>query len=150
MRSHPSGTQSSNTARKGGVVYTIPMQLYVFGNPMLPQDAGPLTLLPALRAALPQATFTTLDPNEEWDVPTHMHVIDTVVNLTEPRVFHDLTSFMAAPRMTCHDFDAYANLTLMHKLGKLTGVTIYGLPPHPHEARAVSWLKQAIIEEYRD
>ena len=124
------------------------MQLYVFGNPMLPEDAGPLALLPVLRAALPEATFTALDPNEEWNVPTHMHVIDTVVNLRTPRVFHDLDSFMAAPRMTCHDFDAYANLSLMHKLGKLTGATIYGLPPHPQEEQTISWLTQAILKEH--
>ncbi len=92
-------------------------------------DSGPLRLLPALRATFPDVSFETLDPNEEWDVPRHMHIIDTVVGIDTITVFNGLEHFMKAPRMTCHDFDAYANLLLLRKLGKIDDVTIIGVPP---------------------
>jgi hypothetical protein len=104
-------------------------RVFVFGNPDIEIDAVAVRLLPALRAAFPEISFEVLDPNEEWDVPAHMLIIDTVVNIDEITVFHDLKRFLAAPRLTCHDFDAYANLMLMLKLKKITAVTIIGLPP---------------------
>lgn len=115
-------------------------QLFIFGNPDLPADSLPLRLLPALRGAFPRTEFITLDPNEDWDAPSHMYIIDTVVGLTEPTVFTDLGAFVAAPRLTCHDFDAYANLLLLKKLGKLEHVTIYGLPPLYGESEVLAWL----------
>ncbi len=120
------------------------MQVFVFGNPDLPADSLPLRLVPSLAAAFPQIEFATLDPNEDWDVPSHMHIIDTVAGLSEPAVFTDLGAFVAAPRLTCHDFDAYANLLLLKKLGKLTAVTIYGLPPEYDQNHAFVWLRERL------
>jgi hypothetical protein len=121
--------------------------VFVFGNPDLPFDSLPLRLLPALREALPDVSFEVLDPNEEWDVPPHMLVVDTVVNLTEPQAIRGLDAFMSAPRMTCHDFDAYANLMFMKKLGKVHDVTVLGLPPRYDEKACISWLTEQIDKE---
>ncbi len=106
------------------------MEIFVFGNPIVETDSLPITLLPALREQFSGVTFTTLDPNENWNVPRHMYIIDTVVGIEEPRVFETLEGFMASPRVSCHDFDAYANIMLMKKLGKIDGVTIVGVPPN--------------------
>jgi len=116
-------------------VYTRGMHqhIFVFGNPDISNDALPLQLLPTLQARFPDVIFRVLDPNEEWDVPTHMIVLDTVINLDTVTTFQSLDVFMTAPRMTCHDFDAYANLMLLKKLGIISGVTVIGLPPHPFE-----------------
>jgi len=122
------------------------MQVFVFGNPDIEIDALPVRLMPALREALPDATFTALDPNEDWSVPAHMLIIDTVVGIDEPRVFPGLDQFMRAPRLTCHDFDAYANLMLLKKLGKINDTTIFGLPPGIAEDAARAWLIQALKE----
>jgi hypothetical protein len=104
------------------------MTVYVFGNPDLAMDALPLRLIPALQREFPTFSFVTLDPNEDWDVPSHMLILDTVVGISAVTVFTDLSAFVQAPRLTCHDFDAYANLLLMKKLGKIDGVTIVGVP----------------------
>lgn len=116
------------------------MQIFVFGNPDIVMDSLPLTLMPKLAEALPEHTFVNLDPNEDWDVPRHMVIIDTVVGLEEPRVFEGLDHFMKAPRMTCHDFDAYANLLLLKKLGKIDDTIILGLPPGYSPENAIPWL----------
>lgn len=105
------------------------MRIFVFGNPDISMDSGPLRLLPHLRMTFPEVSFETLDPNEEWEVPRHMTIIDTVVGIDAVTVFQGLDHFMKAPRMTCHDFDAYANLLLLQKLGKIEDVTIIGVPP---------------------
>lgn len=119
-------------------------KVFVFGNPDIAMDSLPLLLLPELREQFPDIEFVTLDPNEDWDVPPHMIIIDTVVGITAPRVFHGLDDFAAAPRMSCHDFDAYANLQLMHKVGEIGTVTILGVPPTLEKENALEWLTQEL------
>ncbi len=122
-------------------------RIFVFGNPDLPIDSLPVRLLPALHEALPDVSFEMLDPNEEWDMPEHPFIIDTIVNLPEPQIVRGLSAFVAAPRMTCHDFDAYANLLFLKKLGKITDVTVFGVPPRYNEAQLVTWLERELRNE---
>ncbi len=116
------------------------MRIFLFGNPDLDMDALPIRLIPRLQKMFPSVAFISLDPNEEWDVPKHMVIIDTVVGSTEVTVFHDLHAFMQTPRVTCHDFDAYTNLQLLLRIGAIEGVTIIGLPPTLTEDTACSAL----------
>ncbi len=102
--------------------------IYVFGNPDIEIDSLPIKLLPELKKEFPKITFTILDPNEEWNVDKNMIIIDTVVGIKEITVFNDLSSFISAPRMTCHDFDAYSNLMFTIKLKKIDSVKIIGVP----------------------
>jgi len=100
-----------------------------------------------MRESFPKVSFEVLDPNEEWSVPEHMHIIDTVVNLSQPMVIRGLDAFMSAPRMTCHDFDAYANLLFLRKLGKINDVTVFGLPPQYNEHGCMQWLNEQLRKE---
>lgn len=122
------------------------MTIFIFGNPELSEDSLPLRLLPNLHRRLPDVKFEVKDPNEEWDVPEELTIIDTVVGIPEPRLFHSLDDFAAAPRLTAHDFDAYANLRLLQKLGRLKKIRIIGLPPAcgPDQAleKTVGFLKE--------
>lgn len=120
------------------------MTVYVFGNPDLAADALPLRLLPQLQERLPEVSFTVVDPHEEWEVPTNLIVLDTVVGIKGVTVFDDLASFQAAPRVTLHDFDALANLRLLRKLGKLKAVKIIGVPPTIAEDRALQQITSAL------
>ena len=104
------------------------MTVFVFGNAALEQDSLPLRILPDLETRLPGVSFQVLDPNEEWDVPKDMIVIDTVMGIKDITVFDGLEQFSAAPRVSLHDFDAYANLRLLSKLGKLKNIKIIGVP----------------------
>jgi hypothetical protein len=120
------------------------MHIFVFGNPDIEMDSLPITLLPKLEEQFPTHTFTVLDPNEEWDVPKDMLIIDTVVGIDTVTVFENLTSFLKAPRVTCHDFDAYANLQFLMKLKKIDSVRIIGIPPHLSEEEALRELTKLI------
>jgi hypothetical protein len=122
-----------------------PMIVYVFGNPDLPADSLPLRILPELEKKFPQVQFVVKDPNEEWDVPEELTVIDTVEGIKDVTVFHDLTKFAAAPRVTMHDFDALANLRYLQKLGKIKKVTIIGIPSSVPENEALQ--KVAVLLE---
>lgn len=104
------------------------MDIWIFGNTDLPQDALPLQLLPELQKEFPHDRFVVRDPNEEWVLPNQLIIIDTVVGLKHVRVFHDLTSFKASPRVTMHDFDAFTNLLWLEKMHKLPPLTIIGVP----------------------
>ncbi len=105
------------------------MTIYIFGNPDLPMDALPVRLVPQLQAKFPQHQFFVKDPNEEWNVPEKLIVIDTVKGIDQVIVFKDLSKFEAAPRVSIHDFDALTQLRLLQKIGKLKEVTIIGVPP---------------------
>ncbi|MDD5109744.1 MAG: hypothetical protein PHI63_00835 [Patescibacteria group bacterium] len=117
------------------------MEIFVFGNPDLPGDALPLQLLPKLRQQFPTVQFQVVDPNEEWAVPERLVVLDTVVGVDRVTVFSDLKKFVPAPNVTLHDFDAYANLRYLQKLGHIKEVLIIGVPPAAdpeHTFRAVT------------
>jgi hypothetical protein len=121
-------------------------QVFVFGNPDLEMDSLPVKLLPELRSAFPKASFEPLDPNEDWNVPRDMLVIDTVVGLKEVQVFTDMSAFMAAPRVTCHDFDAYANLLFLKKLKKIDSTTIVGIPAGIPKETLLPELHKALLK----
>jgi len=104
--------------------------IYLFGNQDLEMDSLPIRLIPELQKEFPETDFVVLDPNEEWNVPEEMIIIDTVVGIKEITVFEDLEHFDAAPKLTCHDFDAFFNLRILKKLGKLRKIKIIGVPPH--------------------
>jgi hypothetical protein len=102
--------------------------VFIFGNPDLEIDSLPVKMMPKLRQTFPDISFEIKDPNEEWDVPEELTVIDTVMGLDEVTVFNDLESFDSSPRLTMHDFDALANLKYLKKLGKLKRIKIIGVP----------------------
>ena len=103
--------------------------IYIFGNPDLPADSLPLKILPELRNKFPQLQFEVKDPNEEWDVPEELTIIDTVEGIEKVTIFDDLAKFVRVPRLTLHDFDALSNLLYLQKLGKLKKIKIIGLLP---------------------
>ena len=120
------------------------MTVFVFGNPDLAQDSLPIKLLPRLSAALPEIKFIAVDPNEEWGATGDITIIDTVINIDEPRVFNDLGYFTPPPRLTMHDFDAYTNLKFLKKIGKVSSVKIIGIPPNFPEDRALDFIITAL------
>ncbi|MBU6426920.1 hypothetical protein KGQ27_01640 [Patescibacteria group bacterium] len=112
--------------------------IFVFGNPDFVPDSLPLKILPRLQISFPAIQFEVKDPNEEWNVPEELMVIDTAVGIDKITVFHSLDDFAPAPRVSMHDFDALANLRFLKKLGKLRKVTIIGVPSNLSEDDAVN------------
>jgi hypothetical protein len=98
----------------------------------------------------PEVEFTVLDPIEEWDIPPHMVIIDTVVGIPAVMVFRDLSAFAASAHVSVHDFDAYANLRLLKKLGKLGELTIIGVPDTLDEDVALKDVGSCLRETLRD
>lgn len=121
----------------------------MFGNPDLKMDSLPLRILPRLREKFATVEFETVDPNEEWEVPEDLVIIDTVLGIKEPGIFVDLKSFRPAPSLSLHDFDAYANLRWLQKLGKISRVTIYGLPVDVTEDEAVEFINESLRLSYK-
>lgn len=122
------------------------MTVYVFGNPDLPQDALPIRILDQLRQRFPNVHFEEKDPNEEWALPEHLIVVDTVHGIENVTVFNGLESFTSSPRVSMHDFDALTQLRFMQKLGKLGEVTVIGIPPSMDEDTALREVV-AILEQ---
>ena len=108
---------------------TTKKTVYIFGNPDLAVDSLPIRLIPQLQKENPDFTFILKDPNEEWDVPEEMLIIDTAINAKKVTIFKDLKSFMTGPRLSMHDFDALSNLLFLEKLGRLKKIKIIAVPP---------------------
>lgn len=123
------------------------MIIYVFGNPDLKFDSLPIKILPELQKKFPNIKFKIKDPNEEWDFSeSHLCVIDTVIGIKKVAVFNDISVFEKKPAISLHDFDLYANLILMKKLGKFTGCIIIGVPPDYAEKKAYKELTDKILK----
>lgn len=118
------------------------MKIFVFGNPDLKFDSLPVLIIPKLEKILPEHIFTNVDPNEEWDIPENLYIIDTVHGIKNPMIFNNLLTFKRSPNVTMHDFDAYANLRLLQKIGKIKNVKIFGIPPGISEKEATDFLEK--------
>lgn len=138
------------------------MIIFVFGNQDFPQDSLPLRILPKLKKVFPKIEFRVQDPNEEWDVPEELIIIDTILDIKEITLFDNLDYFAKSPNISLHDFDALSNLLYLQKLGKIgnpvrsktpqtsadsaspnrtsNGIKIIGLPPTMSEEKAVTEL----------
>lgn len=123
------------------------MQIYVFGNEDLEMDSLPLKILPELKKLFPEIDFVTKDPNEDWDDVGDITIIDTVVGITDVKVFDTLKDFIRAPRFSLHDFDAYTNLLMLEKLGKIKKVTIIGISPSIPQQKTIEEIEDIIKNE---
>jgi len=120
--------------------------IFIFGNPELEMDSLPLKILPELQSAFPSIHFEIKDPNEEWDVPEKLTIIDTVIGIKKVTVFDNLDSFDISPHLTMHDFDALANLKYLKKLGKLKKIKIVGVPSDMSEKKAIGGIKKCRLD----
>ena len=117
-----------------------PMTILIFGKPDLLQDSVPLKILPRLSKQFPKIEFKVIDPNEDWSIPEDITVIDTVINIKEPKIFSDIESFSLPPRLTMHDFDALTNMKYLKKIGKIKKIKIIGIPPEMPEDTVLEFL----------
>ncbi len=124
------------------------MTVFVFGNPDLPEDSLPIRLLPKLKKRFSDIDFQIKDPNEDWDIPEEMVVIDTVTGIDRVTVFSDLEHFASAPRLTMHDFDLGSYLKYLKKLGKLKNIKIIGVPPTLAESEALDQVATTLSRSF--
>jgi ADP-heptose:LPS heptosyltransferase len=117
-------------------------EIWVFGNPDLKNDSLPFKILPSLKKHFPDTDFVIKDPNEEWDLPKNLTIIDTVHGLEKITVFTSLDQFANVPRLSMHDFDLLTNLRWLDKINKLPPFTIIGLPPNMSQKKSA----QAVIK----
>jgi len=103
-------------------------KIFVFGNEDLEEDNLPLRILPKLQEKFPEIDFEIKDPNEEWEIPEELIILDTAVGIKEITIFDSLEKFSKAPRVGMHDFDALTNLRYLQKLGKIRKIKIIGIP----------------------
>lgn len=113
------------------------MIVYIFGNPDLKIDSLPIRILPKLKKNFPHIDFQTKDPNEDWDIPKKLVIIDTVLGIEKIKIFTDLDKFSVTRRVSLHDFDLGAELSYLKKLGKIKKIKIIGIPPSVKESKAV-------------
>ena len=112
-------------------------QVWLFGNPDFAPDALPLRLQTDLQKNLPNFDFIVKDPNEEWDLPPKLIIIDTVQGLDKITTFTSLDQFQKTPNITVHDFDLLTNLQWLAKLKKLPPFLIIGLPADVNKTEAL-------------
>lgn len=116
------------------------MKIFVFGNIDLEIDNLPLRILPELCNKFPEIEFVVKDPNEEWEVPEELIVLDTAVGIKEVTIFESLEKFSKVPRVGVHDFDALTNLRFLQKLGKIKKIKIIAVPQDMSEKEAITIL----------
>ncbi|MEK7583631.1 MAG: hypothetical protein AAB490_00155 [Patescibacteria group bacterium] len=104
-------------------------QVSVFGNPDLPADAMPVSLLPELRKRFPDIEFIHQDPNEDCTPPeSPWIIIDTVKGIPGVRLITDADLIQVKKRLTLHDYDLGMHLTLLKKIYPKLQLRIIGIP----------------------
>src|SRR3989344_6920703 len=104
------------------------MKVYIVGNPLVKVDSLPFKLLPKLRKEFPEVRFEEADPTENFIPENDSIIIDTVVGIDHVRLFTDLDEFVPFSSVSAHDYDLGLHLQLLKKLGKITSVSILGIP----------------------
>lgn len=107
------------------------MIIYLFGNPLLPNDSLPIKWKGRLREAFPEIIFEIVDPNENFPAigERNLVILDTVIGIKKP-VILDLDNFEKNKKspISPHDYDLLMHLLLLKKLKKIDNVMIIGVP----------------------
>lgn len=122
------------------------MKVFVFGNIDLREDSLPLKILPKLKEKFPDIQFEVKDPNEEWEVPEELIVLDIIIGIKEVTVFDNLKKFSKVPRVGMHDFDALTNIRYLWKLGKIKKIKIIGVPSNMKKVKAIEKIGKILIK----
>lgn len=112
-------------------------KVFIFGNEDLKEDNLPILILPELQEKFPKIKFEIKDPNEEWEIPDELIILDTAVGIKEITIFDNLKNFSKTPRVGIHDFDALTNLKFLQKLGKIGEVKVIAVPLDIQKSKAL-------------
>ncbi len=123
------------------------MKIFVFGNPDLAFDSLPLQILPELEQRFPEIEFKTKDPNEEFEIPEELVIMDTVEGIDNVMLFENLKRFADHPHVSLHDFDLWSQLKYLQKLGKLKKIKIIGIPPDIARGEALKTVEALIAQQ---
>ena len=104
------------------------MKIYIVGNPMVTEDSLPYVLRPFLVERFPDISIEEADPNENFVPEDGSIIIDTVLGISDVRLFENIDAFMITKSVSPHDYDLGFHLQLLKKLHKITAVKILGLP----------------------
>lgn len=108
------------------------MNVYVFGNEDVHDDAAALKAADYLKQRVTNIHFIPVQPND--DVPFagegHVVIMDTMTGIETIAVVDEkkIDSLILPPRSTVHDFDLGFQLAYLKKIGKLKKVTIICIP----------------------
>lgn len=113
------------------------MKILVFGNEAFDFDSLPIRILPELKKRFPFIEFEIKDPNEEFEIPEELIVLDTIQGIDDAMIFTELSDLAGHANISLHDFDLFSNLMFLKKLGKLKKIKIIGVPPSISETEAI-------------
>ena len=126
------------------------MKIYITGNSIVPEDNGPIMLMPKLMELLPECEYIKADPTENFIPEDGSLIVDTVTGIERIQLFDDIYQFSSVQHVSMHDFDLSFHLRFLDKLHKLARVQIIGIPQYyatESAAREVADLIRTVIKE---
>lgn len=107
------------------------MNIYVFGNPLVPEDSLAVKLIPDLQKRFPKTKFIHADPNENFppEDEKDLIILDTIKGVKKTTVFNldDIAVNNKSP-ISPHDYDLGIHLLLLKKMKKINYAVIIGVP----------------------
>lgn len=110
------------------------MKIYVFGNPLVPEDSQPLKFIDELSKTFPQVVFKIVDPNENFPPKEEkdLVILDTVKGIKEPMILYlddfDPPVGRKKTLISPHDYDLLFHLLLLKKLKRIKKVIFLCVP----------------------
>ena len=106
-------------------------KIYIFGNPLIPEDSIPFRFIDRLKQVFPTIQFEVADPNESFppENEKNLVIIDTVKGIKKP-ILLNLDNFekQAKTPISPHDYDLLFHLLLLKKMKKIDSVKVIGIP----------------------
>lgn len=108
------------------------MKIYIFGNEDLPEDNIAINFAKNAKKDFKDLEFVFVKPNEDlpFNNEEEVVIVDVVMGITDITIIdsNDIDLLQLPPRSSAHDFDLAFQLKYLKKLGKISEVTIIGIP----------------------
>lgn len=108
------------------------MKVYVLGNRDISIDNIAYKVAKKLEGKIPNVRFVIVKPNEDLPLVDQRNVIilDVVQGIKEVTLIDEdnLAKLVISKSVTAHDYDLGFQLKYLKKLGRLSKVTVIGLP----------------------
>ena len=118
-------------------------KIYVFGNPIVPEDSLAVDIARELEKELKDIEFVYIDPNEEIH-EKDVVILDVARGIKEVSLIKDLDQLETGKKVSLHDFDIAFSLKLMKKIGLVENITIIAIPMNYNLKKACEETKRYV------
>lgn len=119
------------------------MKIYVFGNPLVEEDALALKLAEKLKEKFSEVEFREFDVAEDFEEEI-LYLMDVVKGIKKVKIVEDFDRVETRKIFSLHDYDLSYEIKLLKKIGKVKKVFLIAIPFGMGEKEALKQVETQI------